>query len=139
MLPSDIIQYSINLKNYFKTKDPFEIARQLDISIHYVNFNKKAVQAYTLKPFENFPPVICINSNFDIKSQKVLCAHELGHAIFHQDTFNHFDGNPIINSKEYEANLFAVTLLFELSKFNMNILKMDNYLLKSLLDYNIKF
>lgn len=138
MLPSDIVQYSINLKNYFKTNDPFKIAQNLDISINYINLNKKAVQAYTLKPFENAPPIISINSNFDMRSQKILCAHELGHAIFHQDTFNHFDGDSIMNSKEYEANLFAVALLFDLSKFNMSILKMDNYLLKSLLDYNIK-
>ena len=38
---------------------------------------------------------------------------------------------------EYEANLFAVTLLFNESDFNMKVLNMSNYLLKQVLDYNI--
>ena len=139
MRPINIVQSSINLKGYFKTNDPFKIANKLGIAINYVDFRKDVIQAYTLKPIEDVSPIICINSNFDLKSQKVFCAHELGHALFHQDTFNHFDGDSLSNSKEYEANLFAVSLLFDITKFNMNILKMDNYLLKSLLDYNINY
>ena len=38
---------------------------------------------------------------------------------------------------EYEANLFAVSLLFNESDFNMKVLNMSNYLLKQVLDYNI--
>jgi Zn-dependent peptidase ImmA (M78 family) len=38
---------------------------------------------------------------------------------------------------EYEANLFAVSLLFNECDFNMKFLNMSNYLLKQVHDYNI--
>lgn len=42
-----------------------------------------------------------------------------------------------LKNVEYEANLFAVSLLFNESDFNMKVLNMSNYLLKQVLDYNI--
>lgn len=39
---------------------------------------------------------------------------------------------------EYEANLFAVSLLFDEEDFNIKMLNMSNYLLKQVLDYNIE-
>ena len=38
---------------------------------------------------------------------------------------------------EYEANLFAVSLLFNKCDFNMKFLNISNSLLKHVLDYNI--
>ena len=42
------------------------------------------------------------------------------------------------SKEEYEANLFAVSLLFDDDQFNMPILEMSNYILKSILDWNIR-
>ena len=82
-------------------------------------------KAYTIRS-DNYPTIIIINGRYEHKSQLVLCAHELGHALLHSD-----------DNVEYEANLFAVSLLFNESDFNMKVLNMSNYLLKQVLDYNI--
>ena len=44
----------------------------------------------------------------------------------------------IMLNAEYEANLFAVSLLFDDDQFNMPISEMSNYILKSILDWNIR-
>ena len=60
--------------------------------------------------------------------------------MLHEDGVNNFKGSykTIIDNTEYEANLFAVALLFDDDDFNMPISRMSNYLLKGILDYNIK-
>ena len=68
-----------------------------------------------------------------------MCAHELGHEILHSDDINNFavTSKNTFKNVEYEANLFAVSLLLNESDFNMKVLNMSNYLLKQVLDYNI--
>ena len=68
-----------------------------------------------------------------------LCAHELGHALLHDDGINHFatTSKNAFTNIEYEANLFAVALLFDENDFNVPLVSMSNYTLKSILDYNI--
>ena len=70
----------------------------------------------------------------------VLCAHELGHALLHSDAVNNFAATSknAFKNVEYEANLFAVSLLFDEEDFNIKMLNMSNYLLKQVLDYNIE-
>jgi len=135
----DIVEIASKLKETYKTTNPFKIAEMLKIDCDFVVFRKEVVQAYILKPFEDVPPLICINSNFDKKSQKIFCAHELGHAVLHKDGCNHFDGNSILDSKEYEANLFAIALLFDPNLFEIDIKTMNNYMLKAILDYNVNY
>lgn len=117
--------------------DPLIICEELGIDINYIKLNPKFYKAYTICVNDN--PVININEVFTGLSTKILCAHELGHALMHakQNTINQFedDHNGIC---EYEANLFAVSLLFDDSMFDVDIIKMDNYLLKGILDFNLK-
>ena len=93
-------------------------------------------KAYTIRS-DNYPTIIIITGRYEHKSQLVLCAHELVHALLHSDDINNF----AVTSKnvEYEANLFAVSLLFNESDFNMKVLNISNYLLKQVIDYNIAF
>lgn len=95
-------------------------------------------KAYTIRS-DNYPPIIIINGRYEPKSQLVLCAHELGQALLHSDDINNFavTSKNAFKNVEYEANLFAVSLLFNESDFNMKVLNMSNYLLKQVLDYNI--
>jgi Zn-dependent peptidase ImmA (M78 family) len=77
-------------------------------------------------------------------SKKVLCAHELGHALLHEDLVNNFaiTSKNITTNLEYEANLFAISLLTNDNiddYLTIPISKMNNYLLKSIIDYNLKF
>ena len=97
-------------------------------------------KAYTIRS-DNYPTIIIINGRYEPKSQLVLCAHELGHALLHSDDINNFavTSKNAFKNVEYEANLFAVSLLFNESDFNMKVLNISNYLLKQVIDYNIAF
>ena len=139
MTRNSIVELAIKLKETYKTTNPFAIAERLHIDCNFVAFKKDAVQAYILKPYEHVAPCIYINSNFDKKSQQVFCAHELGHAILHQNACNHFDGNSLLNLNESEANLFAIALLFDPNLFVFYIQRMDNYILKAILDHNVNY
>ena len=139
MTRDDIVEIAIKFKKTHNTTNPFMIAKLEGIECDFVSFRKDVVQAYILKPFDDVPPCICINSNFDKRSQQIFCAHELGHAILHKDACNHFDGDSLSNSNEYEANLFAIALLFDPNLFNINIKNMNNYILKGILDYNVNY
>jgi Zn-dependent peptidase ImmA (M78 family) len=57
----------------------------------------------------------------------------------HDDTVNRFDitrANLATNA-EYEANLFAVALLFDDKDFNIPLEQMSGSVLKSIMDFNI--
>lgn len=133
MRQDEIIQLVKSIKKQYNT-NPIEICKKIGIQINYTNLKPNMYPAYTIVGKRT---IIRLNSHFTLNSQKVLCAHELGHALMHKDKIiNHFndDHNGIY---EYEANLFSVALLFDEKDFEIDIRKMDNYLLKSLLDLNI--
>ena len=135
MQTNEIIELAEKIKKNYGN-DPIQICNELGICINYIHLNPKCYQAYTLCISDK--PIINLNDKFTYESQKVLCAHELGHAIMHtKNLINQFndDSNGIY---EYEANLFAVCLLFDKNDFNLDICKMDNYLLKGILDINIE-
>lgn len=138
MKTQEIIDLAKSLRNKYGTKNPFEICKKMNIEIQLVNYHPSC-KAYILKPYTQ--PIIYINSKYTYKSQLALCAHELGHAIIHNDGGNHFldslVGEEITQRNEYEANLFAIALLFNESDFCVNIASMNNYILKGILDYNI--
>lgn len=134
MESDEIIQLAKKLKKKYGN-DPIEICNKINIIIRHIKLKPDVYQAYTITPFGK--PIINLNEHFTNLSQKVLCAHELGHALMHKDKLiNEFNDNNEIY--EYEANLFAVALLFNEDDFDIELKKMDNYLLKGLLDMNIK-
>lgn len=61
--------------------------------------------------------LICINENLSSFSKKLVCAHELGHCLYHQlDEVSFLLKNTNIirrSNLEEEANTFAVELLFD--------------------------
>lgn len=138
MTPSEIVNLALQVKEKHGTSNPKIIISNLNINLRFTPFNKKAVKAYTISTDTNIPS-ITVNSNFDEKSQRVILAHELGHAVIHKKlAINHFGANKVSKElEEYEANLFAVALLFNLDELNTHILDLSNYTLKGMLDYNI--
>ena len=98
----------------YGTSVPFELADCLGITIlecHDFKLQKGAFKVILNNCF------IFINANLSTEMKKLVCAHELGHALLHRplgktDTglmeFELFD---ITNTTEYEANLFAANLL----------------------------
>lgn len=142
MKSKDIIKLARNLKKELGTNDPFYIARYFGIEVLFRDSRLAGFTAQTIK-ITDCPTIISINNAFTDFSKKVLCAHELGHAILHENCVNYFATTSanVKNEQELEANLFAVALLTADnidSQLNVPLEKMNNYLLKSILDYNIR-
>lgn len=89
---------------------------------------------------DGYPTIISLNKSYTKASQKVLCAHELGHALLHDEVVNHFavTAQNVGTNVEYEANLFAVALLIDQDQLCMPLLNMSNSNLKFILDYNLE-
>ncbi|MGL5153129.1 MAG: ImmA/IrrE family metallo-endopeptidase [Clostridium sp.] len=131
----EIIDMVNKLKEEHGTNDPGAICKELNIKIRKISLNPEPMKAYTLK-IEG-KPHISINTKFTLKSQKVLCAHELGHAQLHdQKYYNYYGGENTV--EEHEAHLFAVALLFNQEDFDVPIYKMSSSELKYILDSNLK-
>lgn len=94
------------------SRDPFEICRELDIKIRYHELGSIKAYYFCQSRIKN----IVINSSADENIKKVLCAHELGHAILHDEivrdgAFHEITLFDATTPTEYEANLFAAELL----------------------------
>ena len=135
----DIIRYARELRREYHTQNPYKLAEHFGIRVMDGFHTDVSRKAFTVK-METYPTMIMLNAAYDKKSRMVLCAHELGHALLHEEGMNHFSVNEknVFTNTEYEANLFAVSLLFDDDQFNMPISEMSNYILKSILDWNIK-
>lgn len=143
MNANDIISLAGDIKSSWHTNDPYKIAEHLGIVILHRETCIKGFTAQTIK-FDGYPAIISINDAYTDFSKKVLCAHELGHALLHENCVNHFaiTGTNVASNVEWEANLFAVALLTSRDMdrhLTMPLASMNNYLLKSILDYNLKF
>ena len=141
MQAKDIIALARGIKVSWQTNDPYEIAERLGIVVLHRDTNIKDFTAQTLK-FPSYPTIISINNAYSEFSKKVLCAHEVGHALLHEECINHFaiTNKNIATNVEHEANLFAVALLADDDIDDIlayPLSNMSNYLLKSILDYNI--
>lgn len=135
----DIIRYARELRREYHTQNPYKLAEHFGIRVVDGFHTDVSRKAFTVK-METYPTMIMLNAAYDKKSRMVLCAHELGHALLHEEGMNHFSVNEknVFTNTEYEANLFAVSLLFDDDQFNMPILEMSNYILKCILDWNIR-
>ena len=98
------------IKNH-KTNDPFEIASEKNIIIRKVNLG------YNIRGFYMYRQrnkVIHINSNLGYEEQRIVCAHELGHALLHpKSNFTFLTSKTYFNMDKFEvqANLFCTYLL----------------------------
>ena len=112
MKKKDIINLAREIKQNWQTNDPYVIAKKIGVLV-FNGANVRGFKAHTIK-LGSYPTTIWINEAYTDVSKKVLCAHELGHAILHPDNINYFGVTPqnVTKSVEYEANLFALALLF---------------------------
>ncbi len=142
MNTSDIIKYARSFKTVWHTTDPYEIAEKYGIRVFHCHHAIKDFTAHTIKA-EGYPTVIAINDSYTDFSKKLLCAHELGHSLLHNNGVNHFSltSKNANTNVELEANLFAIALLSDEefdNKLNMPLDKLNNYLLKTIMDFNLK-
>ena len=110
MLLNWVIEKVENIKQKYKSTDPFLIAKKRGIIIQYADLGETFGFYFT----DSRISIINLNSTLDEKLQRFVCAHELGHAVLHPDSNTSFlKANTYlsIDKIEVEANTFAVELL----------------------------
>ena len=95
------------------TRDPFSLCRQLDLLLLYHPLGPK-LKGYFF--YQSRGGVVVINQELDEELQRVVCAHELGHALLHRDlaagnALREFTLFSQTARPELEANYFAAELL----------------------------
>ncbi|MED1536183.1 ImmA/IrrE family metallo-endopeptidase [Bacillus pseudomycoides] len=106
----DIKEYVLNIIKKHQTTDPFEIARQKNITVLYADLGNTLGFYNTYKRFK----FIHINNQINETLQRFVCSHELGHALLHPKANTPFLRNQTffsVDRFEIEANTFAVELL----------------------------
>ena len=100
----------------FETRDPFEIAEEMGITVLIRSDFNRQKGAFAVIGNISF---IFINGRLSEYMQRLICAHELGHALLHRKLgtvpggmmeFEIFD---IKDETEYDANVFAANLLID--------------------------
>lgn len=103
------------LVDRFGTRDPFAIAKELGAHIKFVDNFVNLKGMYRVILGERY---IFLSNHLDERTQRIVCAHELGHDQLHRtlatdsiiQEFMLYDMN---SRPEYEANLFAAALLLD--------------------------
>lgn len=99
------------LKEKYKTDCPYQLANHLKIHVMQHNLHPEINGYYK---YDRRNQYIIINANLTKYSQKIVCAHELGHAVLHPKINTPFMRNNTllsVNKIEREANRFAAELL----------------------------
>ena len=107
-----------DLKRDFADNDPFQIVKSMGIILLFEGMGKakNACKGFFLVKYGQ--PSITINSDLPKMTQKIICAHELGHAVLHSqklgmESFHDFTLFDAASVAEYEANVFAAELLLK--------------------------
>lgn len=105
------------------TRDPFIIAMGHGIKIKFFSHYKE-IKGYYANILGN--KYIVINSSLDEVTQKLVAAHELGHALFHDDIeIGFIRKNTMLDTALYEreANEFAAELLIDQTELDQALLE----------------
>ena len=99
----------------YQTDDPYEICEYLDIQVMERPMGKSPRSCKGFFLVSSRCKLIVINSDLPDSIQRIIIAHELGHAVLHSDsainTFHEFAMFEDTNRMEYEANVFAAEFM----------------------------
>jgi len=125
------------LSSYWNEIVPIDIcsiAEFLCFSIHYENLDN-SISSVLRRNTDN-STIILINNKLSLKEQRFAIAHSVGHSVLHLneghrefiDSHAIFNNNLKKTSIEWEANLFAISLLspFDVFKNDLHIAKKNN-------------
>ncbi len=139
-----IIETVGKLVKKYDTRDPYELCKCLEIKIHFYNLEKKLKGFFF---YQSRQKNIVIDSNVNDVLERILIAHELGHAVLHTKIamMKGFQEMEVLDGRsqdEDEANFFAAELLLEdkevlecLSKYSFFETAKQLYVPAALLDY----
>lgn len=102
-----------SLCSRYGTRDPYELCSALDVTVLTVDLPDKVDGFYLAIHGCGF---IFLNEQLDKERAKVICAHELGHALLHPKLNSRFmleETNFIPERYEREADEFCAHLLLE--------------------------
>lgn len=101
----------------YGTRNPFRLCRDMDIILLFqaLGTEKNSVKGFYFE--SNRIRTITINSDLPEELQRIIAAHELGHAVLHRSekvhSFNELWLFDEATAMEREANLFAAELLID--------------------------
>lgn len=104
------------MRDRYAETDPFKLCDEIGIVTLFAPMGEASSACKGFFLTQSRIRSITINSNLSADFQRIICAHELGHAMLHRDKsgvnafhdFSFFDG---ADRLEYEANIFAAELL----------------------------
>ena len=110
-----IIDTVEKLTKKYDTRDPYELCKCLGIKIHFYDMEKKLKGFFF---YQSRQKNIVIDSNVNEVLERILVAHELGHAVLHTKIamMKGFQEMEVLDSgspEEDEANFFAAELLLK--------------------------
>lgn len=114
MIPYESICKKVrSLMQKYETRDPFILCDKLAIPVHFFPMGRGAQICKGFFVRYCRVGVITINSDLSAELQRIICAHELGHAVLHKKEagFQEVTLFRTADVKEQEANLFAAELL----------------------------
>ena len=79
----------------YQTNNPFALCRQMDISVLYADLPRQVKGFFT--NVDGFK-MVYLNSRLPEWEQRMVCAHELGHAVLHEEInalFISYHTNPV--------------------------------------------
>ena len=114
MLSTDYIIRAVEeLERKYGTRDLYELCDSLGIRIRKMDLKKKLKGFFF---YQSRIPNIVIDSNVNEVLERILIAHELGHAVLHKEIammvgFQEMEVFDSTSTTENEANLFSAELL----------------------------
>lgn len=110
----NIIEQKVkSIVKYYKTRDPFLLCDEMGIIVVDCDLPETVNGIYTMLYGQN---TVILNNRLDSIKRRVVCAHELGHIMLH-DNLNCLNlessTNFVVSKFETEADTFAAFLLID--------------------------
>lgn len=106
------------IRDKYAESDPFRLCEDMEILTLYSPMGTTPSSCKGFYLTQSRIKSITINSDLSQDLQRIICAHELGHATLHDEFsgvngFHDFAFFDAVNRLEYEANIFAAELLIQ--------------------------
>lgn len=115
MFAEEIKREAVRIKAKYQTSDPFEVCGAMKIRLLRYPMGRSADSCKGFFIVNARKRLIAVNSDLPEHIRRIICAHELGHAVLHTSaamcTFHDFSVFEEAGRQEYEANVFASEFL----------------------------